>query len=109
MNLLVSMMREKAISGMMAATRRGGTSVEDTIRQKSVSDIAVQTTTETTTTTVQTTIEEGLVPLPVSDDNNCLLTFNLWLLLQTGWEARIAPNRCVFYVDHSKYLMLFHV
>ena len=91
-------MREKALSGMMAAARKGGTIVEDTIRQKSVSDIAVQTTTE-----------EGLVPLPVSDDNNCLLTFNLWLLLQAGWEPRTAPNRCVFYVDHSEYLMHFHV
>ena len=59
------MMREKALSGMMAAGK-GGTSVEDTIGLKSVSDIAVQTTTE-----------EGLVPLPVSDvaiDINCLLT-----------------------------------
>ena len=108
MHYLVDM-REKALSDMMAAAGKGGTSVEDTIEQKSVSDIAVQTTTETTTTTVQTTTEEGLVPLPVSDDNNWLLTFNLWLLLQAGWEARTAPNRCVFYVDHSKYLMHFHV
>ena len=52
-------MREKALSGMMAAARKGGPSVEDTIGQKRVSDIAVQTTTE-----------EGLVPLPVSDNNN---------------------------------------
>ena len=63
--ILVLVMREKAISGMMAAGK-GGTIVEDTIRQKSVSDIAVQTTNE-----------EGLVPLPVSDvaiDVDCLLT-----------------------------------
>ena len=52
-------MREKAISGMMVeAGRRDALlkKLEETIRQKSVSDIAVQTTTE-----------EGLVPLPVND------------------------------------------
>ena len=54
--ILVLVMRDKALSGMMAAASKGGTSVEDTIRQKIVSDIAVQTTNE-----------EGLVPLPVSD------------------------------------------
>ena len=51
-------MKERALSGMLAATGRGDTGVkelEETIKQKSVSDIAVQTTTE-----------EGLVPLPVS-------------------------------------------
>ena len=86
------------MSGMLAASGKGGTIVEDTIRQKSVSDIAVQTTTE-----------EGLVPLPVSDKQ--LLTFNLWLLLQDGWEVCTASNRCVFYVDHSEYRSVydFHV
>ena len=58
--LLISVlvMREKAISGMLTAANRGDTGVEKTIRRKSVSDIAVQTTTE-----------EGLVPLPVSGAN----------------------------------------
>ena len=48
-------MREKAVSGMMAAASRRDTGMKETIRLKSVSDIAVQTTTE-----------EGLVSLPVS-------------------------------------------
>ena len=64
-------MREKTLSGMMAAA--GGTSVEDTIRQKSVSDIHVA---------VQTTTEERLVPLPVSDDNNCLVRGSTVFLLK---------------------------
>ena len=54
----MSSLREKALSGMLAAAGRGDTGmkeVEETIRQNSVSDIAVQTTNE-----------EGLVPLPVS-------------------------------------------
>ena len=56
--LIVSIMREEAVSGMMAAAGRKDTGVEMTIRQKSVSDIAIQTTTE-----------ERLVPLPVSGAN----------------------------------------
>ena len=56
---LVLIMREKAVSGMLATTSRGDGGVKETIRQKSVSDIAVQTTTE-----------EGQVPLPVSGANS---------------------------------------
>ena len=55
---LVSMMSEKALSGMLAETSWKDTIVkepEETIRQKSISDITAQTTTE-----------EELVPLPVS-------------------------------------------
>ena len=88
-------MREKAISGMMSAAGRRDAVVkelEETVRLKSVSDVAVQTT-----------AEEKIVPLPVSA---CMVPSMFYGIVcsscKAGWEAYTAPNRHVFYVDHGE-------
>ena len=58
---LVLIIKEKAVSGMMAAAGRRDTESEETIRQKSISEIAVQTI---------ETRGSRLLQLPVSGANS---------------------------------------
>ena len=93
LSISVSILREKALSGMMAAAGRGDTGVkelEELIRQKSVSDIAVQTTTE-----------EGLVPLPVSGTTNYLFTFTLTVPRLAGRHVQHPMVMCSMLITVS--------